>query len=263
VAEQEQAAMMEELRAWQALVSLWDRMEDRKLVMHEAPSTFEISNPAREGWLMRRSKSGVFAEWLRQWAVLKRAHLFLYDRPDSPRPSNWYLLRKADIKVRGETSGQKHVLEIMLPHHRKVVLAVATLEDRDGWQDKIFCSIALGTSDARACRPLRCAPAIVKQRALGGVPDCFRGIVWQKLTGADTLRQRHPDRFQQCHPTLTADASHRCDMPRCQRSTCSPLMTCVCWKCGLQIQVAAQHCHAGRRVHSTRLAPYNAQERIF
>jgi len=208
VAEQEQAAMMEELRAWQALVSLWDRMEDRKLVMHEAPSTFEISNPAREGWLMRRSKSGVFAEWLRQWAVLKRAHLFLYDRPDSPRPSNWYLLRKADIKVRGQTSGQKHVLEIMLPHHRKVVLAVATLEDKDGWQDKIFCSIALGTSDARACRPLRCAPAIVKQRALGGVPDCFRGIVWQKLTGADTLRQRHPDRFQQCHPTLTADESH-------------------------------------------------------
>ena len=86
---------MEELRSWQALVSLWDRMKDRRLHMHEAPSTFEIDRPAREGWLMRRSKSaGVFAEWRRQWAVLKRAHLFLYDRPDSSRPSNWYLLRK-------------------------------------------------------------------------------------------------------------------------------------------------------------------------
>jgi len=72
---------MEELRSWQALVSLWDRMRDRRLHMHEAPSTFEIDRPAREGWLMRRSKSaGVFAEWRRQWAVLKRAHLFLYDR---------------------------------------------------------------------------------------------------------------------------------------------------------------------------------------
>jgi hypothetical protein len=97
---QEQAAIMEELRSWQALVSLWDRMKDRRLHMHEAPSTFEIDRPAREGWLMRRSKSaGVFAEWRRQWAVLKRAHLFLYDRPDSSRPSNWYLLRK----VRWET----------------------------------------------------------------------------------------------------------------------------------------------------------------
>ena len=48
---QEQAAIMEELRSWQALVSLWDRMKDRRLHMHEAPSTFEIDRPAREGWL--------------------------------------------------------------------------------------------------------------------------------------------------------------------------------------------------------------------
>lgn len=40
-----QAAMMEELRSWQSLVSLWDRMEDRRLHMHEAPSTFELGTP--------------------------------------------------------------------------------------------------------------------------------------------------------------------------------------------------------------------------
>jgi hypothetical protein len=188
--------MMQELRSWQALVSLWDRMEDRRLHMHEAPSTFEIANPAHEGWVMRRSKSGVFVEWRRQWAVLKRAHLFLYDRPDSSRPSNWYLLRKADVQVRGKTSGQKYVLELLLPHRRKVVLAGASAEDMQSWCDAVSHAIALGTADPRACRPLRCAPAMVKRRALAGVPDCFRGIVWQKLSGADALRQRHPDRYK-------------------------------------------------------------------
>jgi hypothetical protein len=191
---QEQAAMMEELRSWQALVSLWDRMQDRRLHMHEAPSTFEIVNPAREGWIMRRSKSGVFVEWRRQWAVLKRAHLFLFDRPDSPCPAYWYQLRKSEILARGETSGQKHVLELVLPHRRKAVLAFASLEDMRCWKDAIDQAILLGTSDVRACRPLQCAPAIVKERALAGIPDCFRGIVWQKLTCADAVRQRHPDR---------------------------------------------------------------------
>jgi len=193
-----QAAMMEELRSWQALVSLWDRMDDRSLHMHEAPSTFEIGTPAREGWLMRRSKSGVFVEWRRQWAVLKRAHLFLFDRPDSPRPSTWHLMRKADVQTRGETSGQKHVLQLVLSHRRKVVLAYASPADMQAWHEALCRSVALGTSDPRACRPLQCAPAIVKQRALGGVPDCFRGIVWQKLAGADVVRQRHPDRQVGC-----------------------------------------------------------------
>ena len=143
---------------------------------------------------MRRSKSGVFVEWRRQWAMLKRAHLFLFDRPDSSRPSGWYLLRKADVQVRGKTSWQKDVLQLMLSHRRKVVLACGSSADLQAWQESLCRSISLGTSDPRACRPLQCAPAIVKQHALGGVPDCFRGIVWQKLAGADALRQRHPDR---------------------------------------------------------------------
>jgi hypothetical protein len=58
----------------------------------------------------------------------------------------------------------------------------------------ISSAISMGTADVRACRSLHCAPAIVKERALGGIPDCFRGIVWQKLTAADALRQRYPDR---------------------------------------------------------------------
>ena len=192
----QQAAMMEELRSWQALVSLWERMDDRRLHVHEAPSTFEVGRPVRAGWLVRRSKSAVFVEWRRHWAVLKRAHLFLFDRPDSTRPSNWYLLRKADVRVRGKTSGQHHVVELLLPHRRKVVLAAASDEDMRGWLETLDRAISMGTSDPRACRPLHCAPALVKQRALGGVPDCFRGIVWQKLTAADALRQRHPDRYK-------------------------------------------------------------------
>ena len=87
-------------------------------------------------------------------------------------------------------------MQLVLPNRRKVVLAVASLEDMHGWKEALNRSISLGTSDTRACRPLQCAPAIVKQRALGGVPDCFRGIVWQKLTGADALRQRHADRYK-------------------------------------------------------------------
>ena len=58
----------------------------------------------------------------------------------------------------------------------------------------ISSAISMGTADVRACRSLHCAPAIVKERALGGIPDCFRGIVWQKLTAADALRHRYPDR---------------------------------------------------------------------
>ena len=58
----------------------------------------------------------------------------------------------------------------------------------------ITSAISIGTADVRACRSLHCAPAIVKERALGGIPDCFRGIVWQKLTAADALRHRYPDR---------------------------------------------------------------------
>ena len=65
----QQAAMMEELRSWQALVSLWERMDDRRLHVHEAPSTFEVGRPVRAGWLVRRSKSAVFVEWRRHWAV--------------------------------------------------------------------------------------------------------------------------------------------------------------------------------------------------
>jgi hypothetical protein len=59
----------EQLREWQRLVSLWDRMEDPRLFMHEAPSAFEISSPNREGWVLHRKSAGVLWEWRRQWAV--------------------------------------------------------------------------------------------------------------------------------------------------------------------------------------------------
>jgi len=58
------------LREWQNLVSLWDRMEDPRLFMHEAPSAFEITSPNREGWVLHRKSAGVLWEWRRQWAVL-------------------------------------------------------------------------------------------------------------------------------------------------------------------------------------------------
>lgn len=70
------------LREWQNLVSLWDRMEDPRLFMHEAPSAFEITSPNREGWVLHRKSAGVLWEWRRQWAVFPLSAL---PHPDWPR----------------------------------------------------------------------------------------------------------------------------------------------------------------------------------
>eukprot|EP00961_Rhodomonas_salina_P046226 620231-Rhodomonas_salina.3 len=49
---------LQDLRSWQQLVSLWDRMEDPRVILHEAPSAFEIVAPACEGWVLLRRKTG-------------------------------------------------------------------------------------------------------------------------------------------------------------------------------------------------------------
>lgn len=36
------------------------RMEDPRVILHEAPSAFEIVAPACEGWVLLRRKTGVF-----------------------------------------------------------------------------------------------------------------------------------------------------------------------------------------------------------
>uniref|UniRef100_A0A7S4KTT3 Rab-GAP TBC domain-containing protein n=1 Tax=Guillardia theta TaxID=55529 RepID=A0A7S4KTT3_GUITH len=215
------SVMAEELRSWQSLVSLWDRMEDRRLLMHEAPSTFEISMPTREGWVLRRRKTGIFREWRRYWAILKRAHLFLFERPDSSRPSNWYLLRKATVRVKLAVSNSHNndlgifALKITLPHRRKLVLGLKSAQDMEDWRVDIAAAIGRGTTDAQACHPLRCAPTLVKQRAMYGIPDVFRGIVWQKLSGADAMRQSHPSRYAQyCRMSASADGRIKRDLAR-------------------------------------------------
>ena len=42
---------------------------------------------------------------------------------------------QADVQARGPTSGQQHVLELQLPHRRKVVLAAASGNDVQAWKE--------------------------------------------------------------------------------------------------------------------------------
>lgn len=195
---------LQDLRSWQQLVSLWDRMEDPRVILHEAPSAFEIVAPACEGWVLLRRKTGVFIDWKRQWAVLKRSHLLLFDRPDSPRPSSWALLRHSQLVVKSEFSGKDHAdaaavgkaIAITLQHRRKLVFTLHTRTDLDRWRMHLCDAIARAKVDARASRPLPCTPLVVKERALSGVPDCFRGVVWFKLSGADVVAKKHASRYK-------------------------------------------------------------------
>lgn len=82
-------------------------------------------------------------------------------------------------------------------------------QDLDRWRMHLCDAIARAKVDARASRPLPCTPLVVKERALSGVPgctvprraryktcgtesarrrtDCFRGVVWFKLSGGTVL----------------------------------------------------------------------------
>ncbi|EKX44386.1 hypothetical protein GUITHDRAFT_72355 [Guillardia theta CCMP2712] len=85
----------------------------------------------------------------------------------------------------------------------------------EDWRVDIAAAIGRGTTDAQACHPLRCAPTLVKQRAMYGIPDVFRGIVWQKLSGADAMRQSHPSRYAQyCRMSASADGRIKRDLAR-------------------------------------------------
>eukprot|EP00286_Rhodomonas_abbreviata_P018701 CAMPEP_0181300608 /NCGR_PEP_ID=MMETSP1101-20121128/6979_1 /TAXON_ID=46948 /ORGANISM="Rhodomonas abbreviata, Strain Caron Lab Isolate" /LENGTH=473 /DNA_ID=CAMNT_0023405853 /DNA_START=46 /DNA_END=1464 /DNA_ORIENTATION=- len=198
-----QSPGQDDLRVWQQLVSLWDRMEDPRIIMHEAPSAFEIVSPSCEGWILVRKKTGVFTDWKRHWGILKRSHLLLFDRPDSPRPSSWVLLRQSQLTVKSEFSGKDKAdaidvgkaLCLSLQHRRQLVLTLQSRTELDRWRKALDAAIERSRVDARASRPLPCTPLVVKERALSGIPDCFRGVVWLKLSGADTLAKKYPTRF--------------------------------------------------------------------
>jgi hypothetical protein len=45
---------------------------------------------------------------------------------------------QADVQARGPTSGQQHVLELQLPHRRKVVLAAASGDNVQAWKEVLI-----------------------------------------------------------------------------------------------------------------------------
>jgi len=134
-------------------------------------------------------------------------------------------------KEAASAAGAEHALYVTLPQGRRVVLTAGAPRELEGWRVDLQAAAAGASADAGACRPLPCAPAVVKarhrprepppfasgasalprtatagaraaeararaqERALEGVPDCFRGIVWHKLSGADALCRKYPARY--------------------------------------------------------------------
>ena len=105
------------------------------------------------------------------------------------------LRRDFSGKEAASANGAEQALYITLPQGRRVVLAVGSANELESWRFSIQQATVGATVDSNACRPLPCAPAVVKERAIAGVPDCFRGIVWHKLAGADALSRKYPSRY--------------------------------------------------------------------
>lgn len=71
----------------------------------------EIAYPDRKGWLISMAKKGKTGKWTKRWTLLKENYIFIYDKDNSPTPSELMRLDDAEVeetvKDETETGGKK------------------------------------------------------------------------------------------------------------------------------------------------------------